>query len=191
MINDPAVVYSFCLYLLYVLLPLIPAILIFRLFPETKVAVSGPLQNLTVKTTGAFAAYVVTALLGFFLVRQVEAQIVSSRHYPVEGVIVDLPTNQGVRGVASDQIYWRNDPDRGGSNRDFPFVVLLNHPLGPDETIFLKYWEYGDEPAGTGPPPTENTTVPLKLLKTNSPQLFKLVLQNNRPAFEPVSPAAK
>lgn len=154
MFNDPAVVYSFCLYLLYVLLPLIPAILIFRLFPETKVAVSGPLQNLTVKTTGAFAAYVVTTLLGFFLVRQVQAQIVSSRHYPVEGVIVDLPTNQGVQGLGTDPIYWRDDPNREGSKRDFPFVVLLDHPLGPHETVFLKYWEF-DETGGTGPPPKE------------------------------------
>jgi hypothetical protein len=187
MINDPAVVYSFFLYLLYVLLPLIPAILIFRLFPETKVALSGPLQNLTVKTTGAFAAYVVTALLGFFLVKQVEAQIVSSRHYPVEVVIVDLPDNQGVRGVGSGSIYWSDDPHPDGSNRDLPFVVLLDHPVGPDETIFLKYWEYGGETAGTGPPPTEKTTVPLKLLKTNSRQLFKIVLRNNQPVFEAVS----
>src|SRR5204863_7131339 len=94
MAYDPAVIYSFCLYVLYVLLPLIPAILIFRLFPETKVTVSGPLQNLTVNATGAFAAYVVTVALGFFLVSNVEAQIGYSRHYPVEGVIVDLGQNQ-------------------------------------------------------------------------------------------------
>lgn len=184
MTTDPAVVYSFCLYLSYVLLPLIPAILIFRLFPETKVAVSGPLQNLTVKTTGAFGAYVVTALLGFFLVRQVEAQIVSTRHYPVEGVIVDLPTNQG---VGSDlNFYWRDDLNTEFSNRDYHFVVLLDHPVEKDETIWLKYWEF-DTAGGIGPPPTEKTTVPLRLSKTSSPQLFKLRLQNKQPIFEPVA----
>ena len=31
---DLAVVYSFCLYILYVLLPVIPALIIFKLFPR-------------------------------------------------------------------------------------------------------------------------------------------------------------
>ena|ERR1700737_4596189 len=73
--NEHAVYYSFGLYVLYVLLPIIPAVVIFRLFPDTKVAVSGPLQNLSLKTTGAFGAYVVTAGMGFFLVVNVEKQI--------------------------------------------------------------------------------------------------------------------
>lgn len=50
-----------------VLLPLAPAILIYKLFPNTKVGVSGPLQGLTFNASGAFAAYVVTALLGSIL----------------------------------------------------------------------------------------------------------------------------
>jgi hypothetical protein len=41
----------------WVSLPLFPAILIYWLFPQTKVAVRGPLSNLTFKSTGAFAAY--------------------------------------------------------------------------------------------------------------------------------------
>ena len=45
-----------------------PAIKIYKLFPDTKVGISGPLQGLDVKASGAFAAYVVTALLGFILV---------------------------------------------------------------------------------------------------------------------------
>ena len=43
----------------WVLLPLFPAVLIYRLFPSTQVAVSGPLAGLTVKASGAFAAYLV------------------------------------------------------------------------------------------------------------------------------------
>ncbi len=45
--------------LLWVLLPLIPAILIYRLAPGNSVAVSGPLAGLTVKASGAFAAYLI------------------------------------------------------------------------------------------------------------------------------------
>ena len=45
--------------LLWVLMPLVPAILIYRLFPNTSVAVSGPLAGLTVRAGGAFAAYLI------------------------------------------------------------------------------------------------------------------------------------
>jgi hypothetical protein len=43
----------------WVLLPLIPAVLIYRLFPDTSVAISGPLAGLTVRATGAFAGYLI------------------------------------------------------------------------------------------------------------------------------------
>ncbi len=43
----------------WVSLPLLPAVLIYRLFPDTAVAVSGPLARLTFKATGAFGAYLI------------------------------------------------------------------------------------------------------------------------------------
>ena len=43
----------------WILLPLFPAVLIYRLFPATHVAVSGPFAGLTVKASGAFAGYLV------------------------------------------------------------------------------------------------------------------------------------
>jgi hypothetical protein len=63
-----AVALSLLLYVLYILLPVGPAVIIYRLFPETKVALHGPFQNFTLNATGAFAAYIVTAGLGYFLV---------------------------------------------------------------------------------------------------------------------------
>jgi len=63
-----AVLLSFSLYALYVLLPLVPAILIYSIFPNTKVGISGPLGGLSMKAGGAFAAYVITVLLGSFLI---------------------------------------------------------------------------------------------------------------------------
>ena len=95
--------FSFLLYVLYVLLPVVPAILIYKLFPDTKVTVSGPLQGLSLNTSGAFAAYVATVLLGFFLIRNIESQIKWTRLYPVQGVL-DLSANQE---VTSDQLYSR------------------------------------------------------------------------------------
>jgi len=67
--NIAAVLLSCLLYSLYVLLPMVPSIVIYRLFPDTKVALSGPLANLTMKSTGAFAAYIVVVSLGFFLIK--------------------------------------------------------------------------------------------------------------------------
>lgn len=43
----------------WVLLPLIPAILIYKLFPSSTVAVNGPFAGLTVKAGGAFAGYLI------------------------------------------------------------------------------------------------------------------------------------
>lgn len=63
-----AVALSLLLYVIYVLLPIGPAVIIYKLFPQTTVALHGPFQNFTLNATGAFAAYIVTAGLGYFLV---------------------------------------------------------------------------------------------------------------------------
>ena len=55
-------------HILWVLLPLAPAVLIYWLFPNTPVAVSGPLSGLTVRTGGAFGAiwWCCCSLMGSF-----------------------------------------------------------------------------------------------------------------------------
>lgn len=183
MASNPAVVYSFCLYMLYVLVPLIPAILIFKMFPESKVTVSGPLQNLTVNATGAFAAYVVTVALGFFLVKDVEAQIKWTRFYPVQGVIVDLQENQAIN---SDEFYSRYavTSDSGGkfSSRDYYFVVLLEQPA--DKTVAVKFWG-NNASSGTGLPPDPKMG-PMKLAASSSLQRFRLQVQGDGVAFVPL-----
>ena len=47
------------LYAAWVLVPLMPAVLIYWLFPNNQVAVSGPFAGLSVKASGAFAAYLI------------------------------------------------------------------------------------------------------------------------------------
>jgi len=186
MAYDPAVIYSFCLYVLYVLLPLIPAILIFRLFPETKVTVSGPLQNLTLNATGAFAAYVVTVALGFFLVRNVELQINSTKHYAIEGIITDIGENQG---IDSDRFYSRYASEALGPNeapptRNVYFVVVLDHPVVSSETVWLKYWGFSGT-GGVGTLPNPNTWIAMQLLPTSSLQRFRLQIEDGKPVIEP------
>jgi hypothetical protein len=57
---------------IWVALPLMPAILIYRYFPDTQVAASGPLAGLSVKASGAFAAYLVVFLLMFAMVNPIK-----------------------------------------------------------------------------------------------------------------------
>jgi hypothetical protein len=68
------------LYLLWVIIPLIPAVLIYRLFPNTAVAVSGPFANLTVKAGGAFAAYLVVFAATLPLVNTMRDSALSTQH---------------------------------------------------------------------------------------------------------------
>ncbi len=46
----------------WVLLPLVPAVLIYLIFPKTQTRLAGPFQGLTVRATGAFAAYFIVFL---------------------------------------------------------------------------------------------------------------------------------
>jgi hypothetical protein len=68
------------LYSVWVLLPLVPAILIYLLFPNTSVAVSGPLANLTVRASGAFAAYLVVFAASYPLVQTTKETVGGFQH---------------------------------------------------------------------------------------------------------------
>src|SRR4051794_12702255 len=57
------VIYLGALQALWVLLPLIPAILIFKLFHDTAVKITGQLLGLTISAGGAFAGYLVVLLV--------------------------------------------------------------------------------------------------------------------------------
>jgi hypothetical protein len=58
-------------YGLWIVLPLLPAILIYKLFPDTKVSAKGVLSGLTVRATGAFAGYLIVLLVGLPIVLKV------------------------------------------------------------------------------------------------------------------------
>jgi hypothetical protein len=172
--QDHTVAYSFLLYTFYVCLPLIPAVVIFRLFPDSKVSVSGPLQNFTVNATGAFAAYVVTVALGILLVQWIETTINSGRLYAVEGVFLDLGKNQY---VSSSDFYSQYaplgvNPSMMPPSRNYPFVMLFKHPVVSSEEVELQYWEI-DAVAGLGPPP-RSKLVRFKLKGGPSAEKFRL-----------------
>ena len=65
----------------WVSLPLLPAILIYRLFPSTQVAVKGPLANFTVRAGGAFAGYLIIFATMIPLVQTTTQTMVGQEHH--------------------------------------------------------------------------------------------------------------
>lgn len=59
----------------WLLLPLLPAVLIYHLFPDTPVTATGPLKGLTINVGGAFGAYLITVLVAFSTVHSIQGFI--------------------------------------------------------------------------------------------------------------------
>lgn len=73
--DSSAIYFGLILYLLYVLVPLIPAVLIYKIFPATSVGATGILGNLKINSSGAFAAYIIVVVLGYFVVQHIQELI--------------------------------------------------------------------------------------------------------------------
>jgi len=127
------------LHTVWVVLPLLPAILIYRLFPNTGVAVSGPLANLTVRASGAFAGYLVVFVATYPFVDSTRDTIGGFEHpfWTVNGSVRLIGANG--REIQSDellnklQVHSNPDPYTvvsymvklkivEGSEGDFPLV---------------------------------------------------------------------
>jgi len=94
----------------WVALPLLPAILIYRLFPNTPLVATGPLAGLTIKTSGAFAAYLIIFLI-------IKSQVDTTKdfiggamrpYWEVSGEL-SLIDESGKEIEASDQVLDRMD----------------------------------------------------------------------------------
>jgi hypothetical protein len=76
-----AVLITMIPYVFVLTCPLIPAILIFKTFPETQVSLSGPFSKFTMNATGAFAAYVVVFFIALPVMKEFKG-IVDSTQKP-------------------------------------------------------------------------------------------------------------
>jgi hypothetical protein len=97
------------LMIVLVCLPVLPAFVIFKTFPDTKVGLSGPLQGLTLNATGAFAAYCVVFLLTLYVALPIKDAIVSSLE-PAWTIDADLR----IYNKEGQPIDWRQAIDDGG-----------------------------------------------------------------------------
>lgn len=69
------VILQFLLNAAWVLLPLAPAILIYRIFPDTQTGLKGPFGNLSIRASGAFAAYFLVFLATVPLLNQINRNL--------------------------------------------------------------------------------------------------------------------
>jgi hypothetical protein len=78
---ERAVWLSFGLYLLNLLVPIIPAVIIYRLFPEGRTdgnAVEGSVAGWKIKAVGAWGAYVTAFLLGFWSIKSTAIPLIKA-----------------------------------------------------------------------------------------------------------------
>lgn len=73
-----AILLSFTLYAMYVFLPIIPALVLYRMFPDSQISASGVLSKFKFNATGAFGGYVITVVLGWGLVNSIHELIAKS-----------------------------------------------------------------------------------------------------------------
>jgi hypothetical protein len=87
---------SMLLLFILVVLPLIPAVVIYALFPNTTVVASGPLSGLTLKSSGAFSVYIVVFLVMAPFAYQTAIEIANMSHpsWTIMGKII-LKGNDG------------------------------------------------------------------------------------------------
>jgi hypothetical protein len=114
---------------MWVMLPLLPAVLIYRLFPKTEITVSGPFAGLTVNASGAFAGYlVVFAAVYLALVPQTMDMIASwqRQFWTIKGDI------KLVRADGSDHPYPRPLLDK------LKVVQPLTHTFHDQATLKLE-----------------------------------------------------
>jgi hypothetical protein len=93
-------------YILWVFLPLVPSILIFLIFPNNPVSISGPLKGLAVNAGGAFAAYLILfILLSYPVFEYAPATFWDQKHryWEVEGPL-GIIDEQGQKVSSGDRL---------------------------------------------------------------------------------------
>jgi|SRR5271166_523609 len=139
MANIDPVLLSFALQVIYILVPIIPAVIIYKMFPETTVTVQGTVvSNWRVKAGGAFAAYIVTVLLGYFLARGTQKLIegLTDTAWTISGDVVLLdrdgkPVNDADKLLKSLDVEVHPPPkDVSGNHLAIRIPVERDDPSG-------------------------------------------------------------
>ena len=63
--DESIIFWQFAFIACWILLPLVPAVMIYLIFPNTQTSLGGPFSGLTLKSSGAFSAYFVVLLASY------------------------------------------------------------------------------------------------------------------------------
>jgi len=124
------VILQFLLNAGWVLLPLAPAILIYRIFPNTQTGLSGPFGALTIRASGAFAAYFLVFLATIPLLNQMNRNLKGEFRpsWTIKGRI--LPQDENGKSIAnfdgsSDIVRISLQPDFVRVKRNLTFEAIV------------------------------------------------------------------
>jgi hypothetical protein len=170
----------FCFYLLSLLVPIIPAVIIYRLFPEGRTngaqaagsSIEGSVGGWKIKAVGAWGAYVTAFVLGVWTFKPAISAIehVSGASvWTIESVGFQLTDEKGqpIENAALDESlrivdgYWLG---LFGKRAD---IKVISPTLGPPEKIQVKMDGYDFTPVDLTDVPADNgkiklTTITLK-----------------------------
>jgi len=139
---DNQVIYSFLLYLAFIIFPLIPAYIIYNKFPDTQVGANGLLGNLKINATGAFAAYLITCILGFFIIRSIQGNIMNSYYqtWTVKTVIRYKDKNGKLMPYQDNMVRLTNiNVNPFIKNQDANYVKFLVTGMGKDINVSFSF----------------------------------------------------
>jgi hypothetical protein len=175
----------------WILIPLIPSILTYLIAPNRAMVVTGPLAGLTIKATGAFAAYVIVLLLAYPLInnqnkvfaQQLDHQYVDSaerRAWIVRGSVIVQDENANP-APTSDKvgIEVSLNPDIINLNqntRDFEIIVPEIDQRIP--RIRVRYPGFGEATINPGRPDVGQMVTSDKIGRTitiNSPLIIRRI----------------
>lgn len=135
------------IYFVWVLVPMIPSIVIYRLFPDTAVAVSGVLAGLTVRATGAFAAYLLLFLVAHPLINQIVGDLDPEQVWTIQGDIkLEDQNGREIKnsGLVNKLSVELNPNEHDISENGFRLRVVKRDNQLPYVTIRIPNWGGGN-----------------------------------------------
>ena len=122
---DP-LTFKILVFIIWFLVPAIPAVIIFKLIPNNKVFVNGPFQGLKINLTGAFGGYFLLIIASYLMVnkmifeKQPDVEVWTLKGFVKDDRAIPLDCK---KHQASLTLY----PEHKIENGDLTFPVLVNY----------------------------------------------------------------
>lgn len=167
------ILFAFC-YILWICVPMLPAMFIYSRFPKEKIGIQGPLGALTVSATGAFAAYVIVFLISYPIVTKFQQNLASLTRpaWQVKAKItLEDETKRPIDPSWLDGLVLELHPDMFAPAKD---IVTMTIPEinGSIPNIVLSIPNFGSAVIDTSDPTLQKDEY-LKFVKVPEPVVIK------------------